>query len=267
MRVLVTGAAGWIGTVVAERLARDHHVLAVDRRRPPGLVRGDVIVGDLTDWDLCRTTAARTDAIVHLATGVGAAGSSPAETMEDSVGVTVNLLEAAHAAGIERVVLMSSGAVVLDHARGTWIDADTPPAFTGTYALGKWLQECAARQYAQRTGMKIPILRPWVVVDAATRTLRPGLPMPDPADPLSHNGVFGWIERTDLAEACALSLTAPMEGAPVFHLMANPLGRALYDGGPAEHVLGWRPVHDFRDDIPDGFTLPADWPVRPAVSV
>ncbi len=104
--------------------------------------------------------------------------------------------------------------------------------------------------------MEVPILRPWVVVDAERRVLRDGTPLDADLDPLAHNGVFGWVERRDLAEACALALTAPISGAPIIHLMSHPLGRSRYDMAPAEALLGWHPRFDFAAELSAGATIP-----------
>jgi nucleoside-diphosphate-sugar epimerase len=91
-----------------------------------------------------------------------------------------------------------------------------------------------------------------VVVDGPSRRLRDGTPLDPAPHPFDHNGVFGWIDRRDLASACRLALDAPLAGAPVYHLVASSLGRRLFDVGAAERELGWHPVHDFAADVPDG---------------
>jgi nucleoside-diphosphate-sugar epimerase len=202
---------------------------------------------------------------VHLAVGVGGYEDAPDEMVRATVGGTVVLLEAAHRAGIERFVLVSSSAVVTGYPRGTWIDASTPPSFAGLYGLTKWLQEEVGRQYAAEHGMVVPILRPWVIVDGPTRRMRLGGPL-DATDAVGHDGPFGWVDRTDFAEACALALTAPLLGAPVFHLMPNPIGKRWFDTEPAERLLGWRPRWDFAGDVPDGWTIPDAVPAEPAAA-
>ena len=154
--------------------------------------------------------------------------------------------------------------MVTGHPRGTRIDRTTPPAFRGIYPLAKWLQEEVARRYAAGAGGRAivsPILRPWVVVDAQTRTLRTGASIDQDLDPLDHDGCFGWIDRTDLALACLRALEVDVTGAPVYYLMPNPIGAALVDTAPARDELGWQPRLDFAADIPVGWTLPAGWPV------
>lgn len=256
MRVLVSGAAGFVGTGVVTHLAREHEVRALDiaaMAPSPGV---ETRQGDVSDWATAIAAVDGVHAIVHLASGGARPGATPPSVMADSVGATVALLEAARDAGCRRMVLMSSSAVVTGYARGTRIGPATPPRFSGLYALSKHLQEVVARQYAAEWDLEIPILRPWVVVDAERRVLRDGTPLGRHRDPLAHDGAFGWIERRDLAAACAAAVTVPIEGAPIIHLMANPIGRALFDMGAADEMLRWRPSFDFADELPSGTRVP-----------
>lgn len=255
MHVLVTGAAGFVGAAVVQRLAQDHRVRALDVVAvacPPG---GEAVVGDLSDWGVAQAATEGVDAIVHLASGGARPGTDPPRMIADSVGATVALFEAIRGSACRRLVLMSSGAVVTGYPRGRRIDPATPAAFAGIYALTKHLQEEVARRYADELEVVVPILRPWVVVDADTRLLRDGTSLDQEPDPLAHNGAWGWVERRDLAEACALALRAPLTGAPVISLMANPLGRALHDPAAAD-ALGWRPQTTFADAVPPGTQVP-----------
>ncbi|MBX3031024.1 MAG: NAD(P)H-binding protein [Chloroflexi bacterium] len=265
MRVLVTGAAGFAGeAAVAALVAAGHAVRASDVAPIHATSDVEVVPGALTDASVVAEAVRGVDAVLHLAGGHWADAVDLRTSLEASVVATMLLYQAAAAAGIGRAVLMSSGAVVAGHPRGTWIDRGTPPAFEGPYPLAKWLQEEVARRFAAGAGgpsLCAPILRPWVVVDATTRRLRTGVPIDAVTDPVAHDGCFGWIDRHDLADACVRALEVPLQGAPVFPLMANPIGRALVDPGPAEQELGWRPRHDFSASIPSGWRMPDTWPV------
>jgi len=250
MRVLVTGATGWLGTTVVSVVGQHYWVRATDRVVVPAPERGESVVCDLGDWDSVRSVVDGIDAIVHVATSKNA--DDPGDLVHGSAGATANLFEAAVRAGIRRVVLMSSSAVVAGHPRETWIDADTPPRFRSLYGMSKWLQEEVARYYVAEYDVTAPILRPWSIVDADQRAERTGTRLEDMGEPYAHGGVFGWIDRRDVADACLRALTADLSGAPVLFLMANPLGRELMDVQTAEAALDWHPIYDFAADIPDG---------------
>jgi UDP-glucuronate 4-epimerase len=129
MRILVTGAAGFIGSHLCERLvARGDEVVGLDNfdafyaravkeRNVAGLVAGPrftLVEGDLrAPADLVRAFAARPDAVVHLAAlaGVRPSLADPARYADVNVLGTVRLTEAARAHGVRRVVFASSSSV------------------------------------------------------------------------------------------------------------------------------------------------------------
>src|SRR5579875_3021303 len=129
MRALVTGAAGFIGSHVVDRLAADgHHIAAVDdlsaghesnlaaAREPAasGVPAAEFHVLDVTEpafLDLARRW--RPEVIVHLAAQVSVARSvaDPARDARLNVLGTVNALEAARACGARKFVYTSSVSV------------------------------------------------------------------------------------------------------------------------------------------------------------
>ena len=119
MRVLVTGAAGFIGSHVADALAdQGHDVLAVDALvpqahgadPPPWYRRHSSVVGDVADAGLVTGLLRGVDAVCHQAAMVGH-GLSPADAplyTARNDHATAVLLAAMHATGVTRLVLASS---------------------------------------------------------------------------------------------------------------------------------------------------------------
>lgn len=56
------------------------------------------------------------------------------------------------------------------------------------------------------------------------------------------------MDRSDVAEACRLALTAPLSGSPVFYLFASNLADRQFDTTATRRVLGWEPRFRFDQD-------------------
>lgn len=245
MRVLLTGAAGFVGHAAIQVVGQEHWLRCVDVVPMAKPANGESAVADLASYAAAAAAVEGTDAIIHLAiTGKPGAYESPEEPMRSTVVATANLLEATRRASIRRFVLMSSGAVVVDYARDTFIHAGLPHKFRGLYNLTKSLQEIIGRQYAEEHGIAVVALRPWGIVDGRAYCTKQGEPL------CASDMYFGLICRFDVAEACRLALTAPLDGFQVFHLMATEQGRRTFDVDRTERLLGWRPKVDFTEFAP-----------------
>jgi UDP-glucose 4-epimerase len=173
VRVVVTGAAGFIGRwVVGELLARGHTVLPVDN-----LSQGDadnlgafaghprlepLVVGDVRDGDACRGWLADCDAVAHLAASISVQDSidDPAETFDNDVVGTFRLLEAARERGT-RLLFMST-CMVYDLATAPeGIAEDHPVKPASPYAASKIAGEALTLSYFHAYGLPTTVVRPF----------------------------------------------------------------------------------------------------------
>jgi nucleoside-diphosphate-sugar epimerase len=173
MRVLVTGAAGFIGRwVVGELLARGHDVLAVDNlvagaeanleafAGAPGF-RG-LEVGDVRDATACRRWLGEVDAVAHLAASISVQDSidDPPTTFDNDVVGTFHLLEAARATGA-RFLFMSTCMVYDRATTAAGIDEDHPTLPASPYAASKLAGEALTLSYYHAYGLPTTVVRPF----------------------------------------------------------------------------------------------------------
>jgi UDP-glucose 4-epimerase len=164
---MVTGGAGYIGSVVTEVLLRDgHDVLVLDNLSKghrdavaegasfveADLLNGDAVGSALRDF--------RCDAVVHMAAAslVGESVTNPAHYYRQNVLAGLSLLDAMRNAGVSRLVFSSTAAVYGEPARQP-IEESDPTAPTNPYGETKLAFERALRWYASAYGLDSISLR------------------------------------------------------------------------------------------------------------
>jgi nucleoside-diphosphate-sugar epimerase len=178
MTALVTGATGFLGGAFVARLlahgtsrvrclVRPGSRTAVLERLAVGHDRLLLVRGSLASPDVALAALDDADVVYHLAAGTGGAA---ADLFLNTVVASKNLLEAVlHRQHPARVVLVSSFGVygTAGLARGALVDEDTPfetnPERRDLYSQAKLRQEKLFREYHQRHGLPLVVLRPGVI--------------------------------------------------------------------------------------------------------
>jgi UDP-glucose 4-epimerase len=227
MNFLVTGAAGFLGSALANRMAREgHQVRGLDdlSAGDPARLNSDVLFtrGDVTDRPKLWTLLQDVDCVYHLAAKVSVPESVlyPREYNIINVGGTVSVMESMRDVGVRRVVLVSSGAIYGDQAKQP-LTEDTQPDPRSPYAVSK----LAAEHYVRTIGAL------WGIETVALRVFNaygPGQPLSVAHPPViphflrqtARSGtlvIHGRGEQTrdfvyldDVVEAMVAAATAPM---------------------------------------------------------
>lgn len=236
MKVLITGAAGRVGSAIRPHLRRDFDLRLTDLvapAEPPG-AREEFLAGDLADPRRVRELVDGVDAVLHLACVHGLT-----LTFEASLDVnyrgTLNLLEAAAHAGVGSFVYASS-----HHVLGAWPRAgfgadDQVVAPDAYYGLSKAFGEAACAMFALRHGLP-------------TFVVRIGNADPKVGD---ERSLRMWTSARDLAALFAIGLERSEPGYEIVYgtsacpepLFANR--RAL--------ELGYAPRDRAEDNLAPGF--------------
>jgi UDP-glucose 4-epimerase len=177
MRVMVTGGAGYIGSVVSEELMRDgHEVIVYDNLQKGHL--GAVVEGapfiqaNLLDGDLLRDMMKvyRIEAVVHMAADslVGESAERPAKYYCNNVTAGLSLLSAMKDCDVKRIVFSSTAAVYGELEKQP-VEEDDPTTPTNPYGETKLAFERALRWYEAAYGIRFVSLRYFNAAGASRR--------------------------------------------------------------------------------------------------
>jgi nucleoside-diphosphate-sugar epimerase len=160
--VLVTGAAGFLGRIVADHLsAEGKRVRRMVRRTDPTLTGDDVITADLLDRAALHKALRGIEVVVHLGGRAHVMGKDPATAAAFSrtnVDGTRLLLEEAVQAGVDTFVFFSSVKAVGEINTAPWTEAVVPRPLD-PYGISKLQAEELVQQCANDAGMQVAILR------------------------------------------------------------------------------------------------------------
>ena len=227
-KILITGAAGDVGTRLRKLLKGVYSLRVSDIRKPADLGADDEFVAaDLGDYEQTRQITAGIDGIVHLG---GYSVEGPWETIHKSniVGC-YNLFEAAYRSGVKRIVFASSNHAVGFYPRDRKIGVDVTLRPDSRYGVSKAFGEAVGALYADKHGLRVTCIRIGNVNDK----------------PLDKRRLSIWVKPEDLAQLIRIGLEHPDIRFEIFYGVSdNEAG--WWDNSNARR-FGYRP--QFRSEI------------------
>src|ERR1700760_1936556 len=230
-RVLITGAAGAIGTALRDGLrANWRHLRLTDIRPVENLTENEeAIVADIADRSAVEAMMKDVRAVVHLA---GVLGNYDLETLfRVNARGLFDVCETARLAGVERIVFASS-----NHAFGCYpitesVSPELPPRPDSLYGVFKVWGETLLRNYYDRHGIRSVSLR-----IGTFRSL-----------PIDQRSLATWLSPADVVQLVDLSLRHPDPGCLVVNGYSNNTRIKTHD--PNWQFLGYRPRDNAEDHV------------------
>lgn len=218
LRILVTGASGFVGKLLTAKLFQQGHAVraAVRAISPPIYNAEVVIVGDIngdTDW---LEALSGVDVVIHLAARVHVMTEHSAKPLAEfrkvNVEGTRNLAESAARSGVKRFVYVSSVKVNGEQTIRPYNELDEPNP-QDAYGVSKWEAEQALCKISAGTDMEVVIVRPPLVYGSGVKgnfaqmikVLGKGVPLPF----ASVKNLRSFIYVENLVDALILCATHP----------------------------------------------------------
>ena len=219
MRVLITGAAGRIGTILRAGLRDDFELRLTD------MVDVDdeaFVAADLTDAAAVDRAVQGVDAVVHL--GAVPDEATFAEVAGPNLAGTFYVFDAARRFGARRVVYASSNHATGMYPAGAPLDGSQPPRPDGIYGASKVWGEALAAMFAERFGLEVVCLR--------IGSFQPR--------PVERRQLATWLSHGDAVRLVRAALTAPDVGFEIVYGASNNTRRWW----PLTGALGYDPQDD-----------------------
>ncbi len=253
MKILVTGGAGYIGSVVVEELIENGHSVVVYDNLSKGHresvdTRAEFVLGDLHDGKLLLNTLAANgiDAVIHMAASslVGESVRQPEKYYDNNVVAGRVLLESMEQGGVRKIVFSSTAAVYGEPERQPIVETDRL-APTNPYGETKLEFERELERFRQEHGINYASLRYFNAAGASKRcgelhepeTHLIPLVLQAATGHLSHIDVFGddyptrdgtcvrdYIHVIDLARAHILALGILDDRSEIYNLGCGGAG-------------------------------------------
>jgi uronate dehydrogenase len=223
--ILITGAAGDVGSHLRRELAGRYRLRLSDRRPVGDLAASEEFVAaDIASTEGLEAVVRGVDAIVHLG---GFSVEGPWETiLQANIIGFHNVLEAARRAGVRRFLFATSNHAVGFYRRDETIDHTVYPKPDSRYGVSKVFGEALGSLYADKYGMEV-------------FNIRIGNVNPQPVD---KRRLAIWISPRDLAQLVTIGIEHPdVRFEIVYGVSGNQ--RSWYDNSNARR-LGYRPQDD-----------------------
>jgi nucleoside-diphosphate-sugar epimerase len=226
-RILITGPGGRVGPHILPLLRSKFALRLFDLKPPTPEQDDEVVIGDIQDFAAIKDACAGITAMVHLA-AISDEDDFYTRLLPVNLHGVYNAFEAAHAAGVKKMIYASTCQTVLNYSEGTWVTPEMPVRPYTVYACTKVFGEALGRYYSDQRHMSVICLRIGWFQGYDSPALR------NTPQALKH-----WCSPRDLAQLIIKSVQTDLRFA-VFFAVSNNTGR-FWDITNAQQLVGYQP--------------------------
>ena len=231
-RVLITGAAGRIGSMLARVTAERYRIRLADRERPTiGGMDAEAVALDITDPAACSSACVSIDTVVHLAADPNPGADFESSLLPNNIVGTFNMFRAAADAGCQRMILASSVQVFGAQSDDHQAFEDSPVRPSNVYGAAKCFGEALASCFSAKGTMSCLVVRLGLYT-----TFHAG-------EHHSAGDMSCYLSEADCAQLLICCIDAGPMAHAVLHGVSNNRFKRLNISATRE-LIGYAPVDD-----------------------
>lgn len=247
-RVLLTGAAGRIGTAFREYAGRRYQLRLADRRvaEITDPANHEVMALDIADLEACRLACRDIDMVVHLAADPSGQAGFYASLLDNNIKGVYNIFQAAKEQGCRRVIFASSIQAVDGYPLDVQAHPESPVKPLNMYGVSKCFGEAVAHYFAMAEGLSSIAIRigafegnhPWTNPDA--------------------RNLSAFVSKRDLSHLIVRCIETPDVQFAIVHGVSNNRFKRL-DITSTRQLLGYAPQDDSFQRFNTGLRYRERW--------
>jgi len=251
-RVLLTGAAGRIGTAFRQLADTRYAFRLVDRNgaqiTDPG--NHEVVTTDLADLAACQAVCAEMDLVVHLAADPSPRADFYESLLDNNIKAAYNILRAAKDQGCQRVIFASSIQTIEGYPLDTQVHPEMPPKPMNMYAATKVFGEAMCHYFAYAEGLSCIAIRVGAYGGNANYAEHP--------EKMDSRNLSAYVSPRDLTHLIVQCLETPDLPYAVFQAVSDNRFKRM-DITSARRLVDYQPQDDAFDLFNTGIHHNARW--------
>lgn len=231
-KVLLTGAAGRIGTAFLQQAGERYHMRLADCKQDGLASSGhEVQIFDIADLDACQRACAGMDTVIHLAADPSGKADFYESLLDNNIKGTYNIFRAARDQNCARVIYASSIQAVDAYPLDVQVSTDMPVRPRSMYGVSKCFGEAVASYFAHTEGLSSIVVRIGTFMNIA------------PDDTVTARNMSTFVSPRDLVQLLVRCIETPDIQFGMVHGVSNNRFKRL-DPTPARELLGYEPQDD-----------------------